>query len=141
MNENEPPEASTKTRCPQNRGLPYVSGAAWQVPTYGPCGDRCRGGMTLIQAFVRNLRTGSVMLRDKAQSGEPTRPKVPMHRPGAHCFVVAPKRSNVRGAKGAGHHVRMESTGNRRNSESWRKAAAFLGWHEPDESRGSCPDL
>ena len=59
--------------------------------------------MTLIQAFVRNLRTGSVMLRDKAQSGEPTRPKVPMHRPGAHCFVVAWKRSNVRGAKGAGH--------------------------------------
>src|SRR5215469_1971755 len=90
-----------------------------------PCGDRCRGGMTLIQAFVRNLRTGSVMPRDRAQSGEPTRPKVPMHRPGAHCFVVAPKRSNVRGAKGAGHHVRMESTGNRRNSESWRKAAAF----------------
>ena len=103
MNENEPPEASKRTRCPQNRGLPYVSGAAWQIPTYGPCGDRCRGGMTLIQAFVRNLRTGSVMLRDKAQSGEPTRPKVPMHRPGAHCSVLARKRSNVRGAKGAGH--------------------------------------
>ena len=103
MNENEPSEASKETRCPQNRGLPYVSGAAWQIPTYGPCGDRCRGGMTLIQAFVRNLRTGLVMLRDKAQSGEPTRPKVPMHWPGAHCFVVARKRSNVRGAKGAGH--------------------------------------
>ena len=103
MNENEPPEASKRTRCPLNRGLPYVSGAAWQIPTYRPCGDRCRGGMTLIQAFVRNLRTGSVMLRDKAQSGEPTRPKAPMHRPGAHCSVLARKRSNVRGAKGAGH--------------------------------------
>ena len=38
-------------------------------------------------------------------------------------------------------HVRMESTGNRRNSLSWRKPAGFLGWHEPDESRGSRPDL
>jgi hypothetical protein len=37
--------------------------------------------------------------------------------------------------------VGMESTGNRRNSWSWRKAAAFFGWHEPDESRGSRPDL
>ena len=31
------------------------------------------------------------------------RPKVPMHRPGAHCSVVARKRGNSRGAKGAGH--------------------------------------
>ena len=32
-------------------------------------------------------------------------------------------------------HVRMESTGNRRNSLSWRKPAGFLlGWHEPDKS-------
>jgi hypothetical protein len=38
-------------------------------------------------------------------------------------------------------HVRIESTGNRRNSLSCWKAAAFSGWHEPDESRGSRPDL
>src|SRR5215468_10473936 len=142
MNENEPPEASTKTRCPQNRGLPYVSGAAWQVPTYGPCGDRCRGGMTIIQAFVRNLRTGSVMLRDKAQSGEPTRPKVPMHWPGAHCFVVASKRSNVRGAKGAGH-PRQDGVNGQSGGTPYLggSRAASSGWHEPDESRGSRPDL
>ena len=36
-------------------------------------------GMTLIRAFVRNLRTGSVMQIEKAQVGGPTRPKVPMH--------------------------------------------------------------
>jgi hypothetical protein len=29
----------------------------------------------------------------------------------------------------------IESTGNRTNSLSCRKAAAFQGWHEPDESR------
>jgi hypothetical protein len=31
------------------------------------------------------------------------RPKLPMHRSGAHCFVVARKRGNSRGVKGAGH--------------------------------------
>ena len=38
-------------------------------------------------------------------------------------------------------HAELESTGDRRNSWFQRKAAAFFGWHEPDESRGSCPDL
>ena len=41
--------------------------------------------------------------KGKGPSGGPTRLKVPMHRPGAHCFVVARKRGNARGAKGAGH--------------------------------------
>ena len=41
--------------------------------------------------------------KGKGPSGEPTRLKVPMHRLGAHCFVVARKRGNARGAKGAGH--------------------------------------
>jgi hypothetical protein len=44
---------------------------AWKVPAYWPCGVRCRGGMTLIRAFVRNLRTGSVRKREKAQVGDP----------------------------------------------------------------------
>jgi len=34
---------------------------------------------------------------------------------GAHCFVVARKRGNSRGARGQATHVGMESTGNRRN--------------------------
>jgi hypothetical protein len=29
--------------------------------------------------------------------------KVPKHQPESHCSIVARKRSNVRGAKGAGH--------------------------------------
>src|SRR5262245_38651282 len=41
--------------------------------------------------------------KGKGTSGDPTRRKVPMQRPGAHCFVVAEKRGNARGAKGAGH--------------------------------------
>jgi hypothetical protein len=44
--------------------------------------------------------------KGKGTSGDPTRPKVPKHRSGAHCLVVVMKRSNVRGAKGAGHPSR-----------------------------------
>ena len=43
------------------------------------------------------------MLREKAQAAQTARPKVPMRRRGAHCLVVAMKRGNARGAKGAGH--------------------------------------
>jgi len=41
--------------------------------------------------------------KGKGASGRTTRPKVPKHRPGAHCSVVVGKRGNARGAKGAGH--------------------------------------
>ena len=41
--------------------------------------------------------------KGKGTSGDPTRLKVPMHRSGADCLVVARKRGNARGAKGAGH--------------------------------------
>src|SRR5579862_5126721 len=52
----------------QNRSVPLVPGAAWKGPTYWPYDVRCIGGVTLIRAFVRNLRTWSVMLREKAQA-------------------------------------------------------------------------
>src|SRR6516162_10187909 len=51
----------------QNRGFHAVLGMAWQVPTYWSCGVRRREGMTLIRAFVRNLRTWLAMVREKAQ--------------------------------------------------------------------------
>ena len=56
--------------------------------------------------------------KGKGPSGGPARPKVLMRQPGADCSVVAWKRGNSRGAKGAGHPRRdwTESTGNRRNS-------------------------
>ena len=41
--------------------------------------------------------------KGKGTSGSPVRPKVPMRKPGANCFVVARKQGNSRGAKGAGH--------------------------------------
>jgi hypothetical protein len=40
-------------------------------PTYWPCGVRCIGGVILIWALVWNLRTCTVMLREKAQAAKP----------------------------------------------------------------------
>src|SRR5215472_13977084 len=41
--------------------------------------------------------------KGKGTSSEPARPKVPMRRAGTDCSVIARKRGNARGAKGAGH--------------------------------------
>jgi hypothetical protein len=90
--------------------------------------------------FCTELETLFGDVKGKGTSGDPTRLKVPMRRAGSDCSIVAMKRGNARGAKGVGHRRWMESTGNRRNSIFWRKAAAFVRWHEPDESRGSSPE-
>jgi hypothetical protein len=80
--------------------------------------------------------------KGKGASGRPTRPKVRMHRSGAHCLVRAMKRGNARGAKGAGHPRQDGVNGQPEELLSWRKPGrASLGWHEPDEARVSCPDL
>ena len=56
-------------------------------------------------------------VKGKGTSGRTARPKVPIRRLGADCSVVALKRGNSRGAKGAGHLRRNQfgSTGNGRN--------------------------
>src|ERR1017187_1833038 len=74
-------------------------------------------------------------VKGKGTSRRTARPKVPMGQPGADCSVVARKRGNARGAKGAGHsrhdHLGQLATGG--TDWLWRRAAAFNGWHEPDE--------
>ncbi len=80
--------------------------------------------------------------KGKGASGCPMRPKVPRHWPGTHCFVVARKRGNSRGAKGAGHPRRNGVNGKPEELlGSGGRRQPSLGWHEPDESRGSRPDL
>src|ERR1700726_2874926 len=51
-----------RTQTTSKPECPACSGAAWKGPTYWPCDVRCIGGVTLIRAFIRNLRTWSVML-------------------------------------------------------------------------------
>jgi hypothetical protein len=69
------------------------------------------------------------------------RPKVPMHRLGADCFVVALKRGNARGAKGAGHRHLARVNRQREEPDVQWKAAAFGRWHEPYDARVSSPVL
>jgi len=73
-----PPKHRKKIRWHRNRSLHDVPGRAWRRPTYWPCGVRCAGGVTLILAFVWNVRTWPAMPREKVQAAPTARPKVPM---------------------------------------------------------------
>jgi hypothetical protein len=77
----------------------------------------------------------------KAQVAQTARPKVPMRRLGADCFVVAVKRGNARGAKGAGHRHLARVNRQREEPDVQWKAAAFTRWHEPYDARVSSPVL
>ena len=68
-------------------------------------GVRCRGGVTLFQALLRNVGTGRDDDKGEAQAGGTARARVPMRRTGAEQLVLAMKRSNARGAKGLRHSV------------------------------------
>ena len=80
--------------------------------------------------------------KGESTSGGTTRLKVPMYQPESHCSIIARKRSNVRRAKGAGHPRQEGVNGQPEELLPWRKpGGASSGWHEPDESRDSRPDL
>jgi len=42
-----------------------IPGYVWRIPAYCPDGDRHTGGVTLVQASIRNLGTWIWMLREK----------------------------------------------------------------------------
>jgi hypothetical protein len=81
-------------------------------------------------------------VKGKDTSGGPARPKVPMHHPGADCFVAAMKRGTPveRRERGTRASTRMGQLHSRMNRLR-RKAVAFMEWHEPDKSRGLRPVL
>src|ERR1700682_3547311 len=79
---------------------------------YSPCpGNSMEGTYLLVMrgpvfrrhdsypGFRTELENRVGDIKGKGPSGRTTRPKVPRHRPGAHCLVVARKRGNSRGAK------------------------------------------
>ena len=68
-----------------------------------PCGGPVYRRHDSYPGFRTELENRVGDAKGKGTSGHPTRPKVPMDRSGAHCFVIARKRGNFRGAKGAGH--------------------------------------
>src|SRR5258708_5201703 len=82
----------------------------------------------------REAQPGSCMEREnlagdakgKAQAAPTVRLKVPMRRGGADCFVVAMKRGNAHGAKGAGHRHWGRVNRQREEPDNQWKAAAFV---------------
>jgi hypothetical protein len=75
---------------------------------------------------VRNLRTWLAMEREKAQGEEPRGRKYQCVSTGADCSVVAMKRGNGRGAKGAGHSRR-----DRRVNWKQEELTGFGGRRQP----------
>ena len=68
-------------------------------------GVRCIGGVTLFQAFSRNVGTCRLDAKGEVQVGNTTRMSVPMPSTGADPPVVAMRSGNADGAKGRGHSV------------------------------------
>jgi hypothetical protein len=103
-NANEPPTTHRNTtRTTSEPELPARAGRSTEAtyllavrcPVY-----RGRDSSLGFRTELENLVCDG---KGKGTSGSPVRPKVPTRKPGANCFVVARKRSNSRGAKGAGH--------------------------------------
>jgi hypothetical protein len=104
MSANDPPR---KHRKPRRRS---------PKPGLSPCpGMSMKGTYLLVMrgpvyrrhdsypGFRTELENRVGDAKGKGTSGKPTRPKVPRHRSGAHCFVRAKKRGDaLRGDKPAG---------------------------------------
>jgi len=112
-----------KTGAPPLSGMSMAETCilAMRCPGYRWRDSSCGSGPELENLFAGD--------KGKGTSGSPARPKVLIRRAGADCPVVAMRRGNARGAKGAGHprRDRFWSTGNRRNRRLWWEAAAFKG--------------
>src|SRR5450759_1564828 len=101
--------------------------------------------MSSTQASERNVRTWRKMISEKVQVAATMRPKVAMLTSGMDRSVVAMKRGNARGARGAGHPLYDPFiVANRQRDEPlgcFRRAVALIGWHEPYDGRPSRTDL
>ena len=115
---NEPLQTHRKIeRTASKPGRCSAPRRAGRQPTSWSCGVRCIGGVTLLWACVRNLRTCRGDAKGKGPSGGPARPKVP-RRP----FRGGPPRSSEEprqclGSEGGGSPASgsVWSTGDRRN--------------------------
>src|ERR1700693_2132646 len=136
--------ASEPLMRPRNRstdgiktGAPPLSGKSmaetWLLAMWCP-GYRWRDSNLGSGMELENLSGGD---KGKGTSGSPVRPKVLIRRAGTDCPVVAMKRGNARGAKGAGHsrHGQLGQLATGGAKWLWRRAAAFNGWHEPCDGR------
>jgi hypothetical protein len=94
----------------------------------------------------REARSGSGTEREnltddaKGKGTSGSRREVPMCRRGADCRIVATKSLKCGWSEGAGSSPLGPVNRQRDEPDIQRKAAAFVRWHDPDKSRGLCPD-
>src|SRR6266446_1599254 len=134
-------DASKRFRRHQNWSCTTAPGRVWRKPTYWPRGARCIGGMTLVRALVRNLRTCPAMPRKRYKQRNCEAESTDAAGRGG--LLRNSEESGVMPVERRGQvtDVGSEPTGNRRSSNSRWEAAAFDRWYEPDDARVSSPDL
>ena len=105
-NESEPSMTHRYlSKCRQNQGRLQLLGQACWVPDDWASGGRCRGGVKLIQAFVRNCGNQSLRCQGRSTSGDHHEASVPKWSTGADRLVVAKKAGNAAGVKGSDQEV------------------------------------
>jgi len=112
--------ASIDERLNHNGRTGRASCSVWRIPTSRRSNFIRKGARTATdrEAIRPTHRHGILSMANWVVGfarATTARPKVPMHRIGADCSVVASKRVNARGAKRAGHRHWLGSTGNGRN--------------------------
>ena len=101
-NESEPSMTHRYlSKCRQNQGRLHLLGQACRAPDDWASGGRCRGGVKLIQAFVRNCGNQSLRCQGRSTSGKHHEARVPMRGTGTDRPVRAMKAGNAAGAKGS----------------------------------------
>ncbi len=101
-NESEPSMTHRYlSKCRQNQGRLELLGQACRRPDDWASGGRCRGGVKLIQAFVRNCGNQSLRCQGRSTSGKHHEARVPMRGTGTDRPVRAMKAGNGAGAKGS----------------------------------------
>jgi hypothetical protein len=85
---SEPPlRCRNESTWRQNRGPFSLPGRVWKEPVYCPDGVRHEGGVTLLQAFTRNVGTCRPGVKGEIQVGSPHEDESTEtgHRGGAAC--------------------------------------------------------
>ena len=102
-NESEPLMRHRKgINAIETRLLEQAWDKARKGPAYGPGGGRCRGGASLVQAFMWNVGTECSDVKGEIRGENLQRVRLPKRSAGTDWFVVAMKPGNAGGAKGPG---------------------------------------
>ena len=92
-------DVSRSVKCRQNRAMSRSTGQIQRKPVYWLSGDRHKGSASLIQAFLRNVRSCATMQRENRQAKEPRAGKYRSVAAAAERCIVVKKPVKIGGAK------------------------------------------